>query len=345
MAMVPINTTLTPPLISLCIANYNGIAVLEDCISSILHQNIDIPIEIIIHDDASTDNSVAWLKEHYPEIDLLISAENVGFCVSNNRMVSHARGEFILLLNNDAALYSDALQTLLDAFYSQKYSILTLPQYDWVTGHLVDRGCLLDLFYNPIPNENPLHTNIAMTIGACMFMPRKLWNDLGGFPDWFGSLAEDLYLCCIARIKGHNIGVTQNSGYRHRQGISFGGNRVNSGKLQSTYRRRALSERNKTATLLICTPSLIAWPLLITHCAMLLIEGLLLTIIKNDATLWRLVYINTLKELKTNFSLWYKTRQLIQNNRKISTFSYLKWFSLIPRKLTLLKKYGIPDVK
>ncbi len=175
------------PVCSVCIANYNGTALLDDCLASVFAQDGGISIEVIVHDDASVDDSVAVLRAKYPQVEMLASRENVGFCIGNNRMVERARGEFILLLNNDAALYPDALVTLLTAARAQAPGgILTLPQYDWTTGALVDRGCLLDPFYNPIPNVDAKRTNIAMAIGACLRGFRALcgtnWADFQ--PGW-----------------------------------------------------------------------------------------------------------------------------------------------------------------
>ena len=250
------------PVCSVCIANYNGEQVLKDCIESVLAQEGGVPFEIIIHDDASTDDSCAWIKSEYPsdrfpQITLLESKDNVGFCVSNNRMVAEAQGEYILLLNNDAALAPDAISTLLAAAKAQpKQGILTLPQIDWQTDTLVDRGCLLDPFYNPVPNLDPTRTDVAMAIGACLWLPRNLWLALGGFPEWFESIAEDLMLCCQARLWGYPVQVAAKSYFRHRQGASFGGNRVDDNRLLTTYRRRRLSERNKTYVMIMCTPAL-----------------------------------------------------------------------------------------
>src|SRR5690606_15004053 len=137
----------------------------------------------------------------YPAVRLIESESNVGFCVANNRMAAAARGEYLLWLNNDAALARDALGTLpRSARACASPQVLTLPQYDWQTGELVDRGCLLDPFFNPLPNTDTSRANVAYVIGACLWIPRDLWNELGGFPEWMGSLAEDLYLCGIARL-------------------------------------------------------------------------------------------------------------------------------------------------
>lgn len=349
MAMVQLHPALnrpSAPLVSVCIANYNGMHVLSDCIKSVQTQLGTASVEIIIHDDASSDDSVAWIRQHHPHVELLASTENAGFCIANNRMVAHARGDYVLLLNNDAALFEDALTTLLTMACEQPTpSIISLPQYDWETGQLVDRGCLLDPFYNPVPNPTTTITEVAMVIGACLFIPRSLWNTLGGFPEWMGSLAEDMYLCCLARLRGHPVLVAANSGYRHRQGASFGGNRINAGKLQTTYLRRAMSERNKTAVLLICTPGPMVWPLLILHCFTLTFEGMALTLLKHDAKLWKQVYGNVITQLLHHRSAWHRQRQTVQNGRTATVFAYWRTFVCMPRKLAMLIRYGLPDVR
>ena len=60
------------PIVSICIANYNGDAVLEGCVSSVMAQITDFPVEILIHDDCSSDDSVAILKERYPSCTPLV---------------------------------------------------------------------------------------------------------------------------------------------------------------------------------------------------------------------------------------------------------------------------------
>lgn len=334
------------PAVSVCIANFNGERMLVDCIDSVLAQGCDGVIEIIVHDDASSDASIALLRARYPQVELLASGDNVGFCVGNNRMVAHARGEFVLLLNNDAALFPDALATLLDAARGQASpGILTLPQYDWDSGDLVDRGCLLDPFYNPVPNLDPDRTEVAMVIGACLWMPRGAWDALEGFPEWFGSLAEDMFLCCKARLQGMRVAALSNSGYRHRQGGTIGGNRPSAGRLQSTYRRRQLSERNKTHTLFMATPTPIMWPLLGLHLLLLAVEGGLLALIKRDSAVITQIYRPVFASLRWNFRLLMRKRRELQRVRTVALPGYLRCFRLAPRKLALWYRYGVPTIR
>lgn len=348
MGLVQHFPALTPPsapVCSVCIANYNGVALLADCLESVLAQLGGFSIEIIVHDDASTDGSVSWLRANYPQIELLASEQNTGFCVSNNRMVERARGKYVLLLNNDAALLPDALLSLLETASAQDApGILTLPQYDWTSGKLVDRGCGLDLFYNPVPNIDPTRHEVAMVIGACMFLPRELWIDLGGFPAWFGSIGEDLYLCCLARLRGFKVQAVAASGYRHRQGTSFGGNRAIAGEWSTTFRRRRLSERNKSYALVIFTPTLLLWPLLACHLASLLLEGVVLTLIHRDRRILLEIYVNTLTSLLDARKMLCARRTAVWKPAHVGSGAYLRAFSLVPRKLVMLARLGIPRI-
>jgi GT2 family glycosyltransferase len=333
------------PVCSICIANYNGAELLDDCLASVLAQQGGISIEIIVHDDASTDDSVALLRERYPRVELLVAEGNVGFCVSNNRMVERARGEYVLLLNNDAALHADAIVTLLAAARATTMpAILTIPQYDWTTNVLVDCGCLLDPFYNPVPNLDSAREGVAMAIGACMFLPRGVWNELGGFPDWIESIAEDMYLCCLARLRGYEVRALRHSGFRHRLGTSFGGARISGDKLNTTIRRRRLSERNKSFVLFLCTPTPAMWCLLAIHLASLLLEGLIIAAIRLNLRVFTEVYANVPRSLIGERRRLILLRKKIQRGRKVSVRFYFRAFTRLPYKLIMLFRFGIPRV-
>lgn len=335
----------TQPRVSVCIAHYKGTDILRDCLDSVLGQFCEFPIEVIVHDDASDPAALMMLERDYPMVRVIASDENVGFCRANNRMVDQAQGEYILLLNNDAALYQGALEALSIAADSSPESILSLPQYDWNTGELVDLGCLLDPFYNPVPNRNFARTEVAMVIGACLWIKKKVWLELGGFPEWMGSIGEDIYLCCLARLTGRTINVVPTSAYRHRQGYSFGGNKPNStGQLQTTYRRRRLSEINKTWVLVLMTPTALTWLLLGTHVAFLLLEGIILSILTGSFRTFTLIYWPTAKAVFSKPWSTIQKRREIQCRRSLSLQSFLSCFTATPRKAAMLFSYGIPAI-
>lgn len=338
--------TVTVPRVSVCIANYNGMAVIDACLRSVLEQDCGFPVEVIVHDDASTDGSAEHIRGSYPTVKLIEGQGNVGFCVSNNRMASVAQGEYLLLLNNDAELLPDALHTLMnEAEQSGQQTILSLPQYDAASGELIDIGSLFDPFLNPVPNLDPARKEVGMVIGACLWVPKVLWDELGGFPEWFGSIAEDMYLCCRARLVGCPVRALGTSGYRHWQGRSFGGNRVVENRLSSTFRRRALSERNKNYVMAICFPTLQLYGMFPLHCLLLFGEGMLLSLVKRDVRLWREVYWASLVSVwRQRKNLW-ALRHIVQAARKIGYARWLSVFLPLPQKLRLLLRHGLPEIR
>lgn len=340
---IPALNPAAEPFCSICIANYNGVGVLADCIDSILAQAGSISVEIIIHDDASSDGSAEWIKQRYPDVELLVSDKNVGFCIANNRMAKQARGKFLLLLNNDAALHEDALQAFLgEARRQSSRGIFTLPQYDWESGALVDRGCLLDPLNVPVPNLVPERSDIAFTIGACLWISSEDWQTLGGFPDWLESIGEDLYLCCAARLRGWQVRCLPTSGYRHRQGASFGGNRVGAGGIHTRYRRRYLSERNRLAVFIACTPTILIWPWLALQVMALLLEGGLLSLALRSTRPWQDIYVAALRDTWRSSKTIFSLRRSVQVNRACTLFNYLHVFTPWPRKLAVLLRSGLP---
>ncbi len=334
------------PVCSICIANFNGGEVLEACVESVLRQDFAQPVEILVHDDASTDGSADIVSKKYPRVHLIRSNTNVGFCVSNNRMAAQARGKFILLLNNDVELYQNALSTLYN--YSEKekvYGIIGLPQYNRQTGDLIDIGSLLDPFLNPIPNLDKFRSNVAMVIGACMWFPKQLWDELGGFPEWFESIAEDLYLCCLARLKGYPVIALPDSGFDHYVGGSFGGGKVGRGGLSTTYRRRALSERNKSYVMILCCPGSLAYILIPLHLLLLTMEGIILSVVKGDQRIWSDIYKSCLKAIWIRRQELSKLRREIQKKGTASSRSFFSVYSIVPHKLKMLMKHGLPVIR
>jgi GT2 family glycosyltransferase len=318
---------------------------IDDCLRSVQEQVGSIPLEILVHDDASCDGSAAYIRDHYPEVELIVSEHNVGFCIANNRMAAAAKGKYILLLNNDAALHRDALQTLLaDVERQDRPAILSLPQYDAATGELIDMGSLLDPFLNPVPNRDSGRSEVGMVMGSCLWIPKTLWEELDGFPIWFDSIAEDLYLCCRARLAGHSVRTLSCSGYRHWQGMSFSGKRVTSDYLSSTLRRRALSERNKSFVMVLTYPTPLLQTVLPIHFALLLVEGAVLTLLKRDGNLMLGIYWACLRGVWRERHRLLKLRRTIQSTRSVSLASWLSVFRAWPHKLTLLLKHGLPIV-
>lgn len=330
------------PVISVCVANYNGEEIIADCLESILRQKNAPAVEILVHDDASTDNSLQVI-EKYDSVRLIKSSDNVGFCISNNRMAAEARGQFILLLNNDAQLFDDALATLFEE--SCKHggeAVLGLPQYDFATRELVDYGLKLDYFASCVPIKQPSDGDVAMVIGACLWLSRDLWNRIGGFPEWFETNAEDAYLCCYARILGYRIYVPGRSGFLHMIGHTLGGGKSEAKKLTISVRRRYFSERNRLYVQWLFYP---LWVVPLTTAAnliVLVVEALVLSIANRRFSLIWDIYIKSQVGAFSRLGTVRAERRKAMRLRNISYSNFFKPFTLIPQKLRLLNTSGLP---
>jgi GT2 family glycosyltransferase len=330
------------PIISVCIANYNGEEIIADCIESILRQKNAPAFEILVHDDASTDNSLQVIKK-YESVRLIKSPDNVGFCISNNRMAAEARGEFILLLNNDAQLFEDALATLFEE--SCKHggkAVLGLPQYDFATRELVDYGLKLDYFASCVPIKQPSDGDVAMVIGACLWLSRELWNKIGGFPEWFETNAEDAYLCCYARLLGYKIYVPVESGFLHMVGHSLGGGKSEKNRLKISTRRRYFSERNRLLVQWIFYPSWLVPVTTIANFAALIVEAAVLSIVNRNASLISDIYIKSQVDAFSMIKTVTQARHAAMCAREVSFTTFFGRFTLIPQKLRLLLSAGLP---
>lgn len=330
---------------TICIANYNGIKFIDSCLSSIANQSINISHEIIIHDDASTDGSADYIYSNYPNVELIRSSKNVGFCISNNRMAKRAKGRYLLFLNNDATLFPNALETMYKYSLQYRNAIIGLPQYDANTNEFIDAGSSLDIFLNPIPNPLPeTPTSVGMIIGACLWIPKNTWNEIGEFPPLFNTLAEDMYLCCAARLKGHPSIALHESGFFHWVGKSIGGGKVQKNKLKTSLYRRSLSERNKTFVMITTYPTALLCLILPLHIVSLIFEGLLLSLIKMNPILLKEIYFHSIIEIWNERLNLLSMRKKTLDLKKISVFNYFSTFQLLPHKFRMLIKHGLPHI-
>ena len=112
--------------ISVVIINFNTFQLTCNCLKSVIEKTIDINYEIILVDNASTECDPNIFKELFPEVKLVKSDINLGFSKGNNLGISHAKGNYILLLNSDTILLNNAIKIAHDKIKSNvKIGVLT----------------------------------------------------------------------------------------------------------------------------------------------------------------------------------------------------------------------------
>ena len=100
------------PFVSVIIVNYNGSHLLKECLESLSRQTYT-DFEIIVVDNGSTDGSVELVKNHFPEVHILVNETNLGYGEGNNRGIMHSKGRYVVLLNNDTKVHHCWLEELI----------------------------------------------------------------------------------------------------------------------------------------------------------------------------------------------------------------------------------------
>ena len=194
--------------LSVVILNYNVRYFLEQCILSVQRAIGNIEAEIIVVDNASSDDSCAMVAEKFPNITLIANKDNVGFSKANNQAVAIAKGEFVCILNPDTAVAED---TFLKCFASAEM----IPNLGAMGIYLLDgTGCFLPESKRNLPTPKAsflkligktkkyyaVHVSeekegeVPVLVGAFMFLKRSVYNEVHGFDEDYFMYGEDIDL-------------------------------------------------------------------------------------------------------------------------------------------------------
>lgn len=203
-------------MISIVIPNYNGRRYLKKCIHSIQKEvislTIKIYIEIIIIDNASTDDTYEWIRENYPEIIFERLNQNYGFSYAVNEGIRLARGEYVLLLNNDTELESNFLEELLLVIESDKQVFSVCSQMiQYHNQDLIDDAGdeynLLGWAYKrgdgqAVDTYNKVEQVFSACAGAAIYR-KSVFEEIGYFDENFFAYMEDVDISYRALIHGY----------------------------------------------------------------------------------------------------------------------------------------------
>lgn len=244
------------PKVATVVLNYNGPHFLTEALDSLLAQTYKNHT-VYVADDASTDNSVEFIKKNHPQVKLLAYKQNRGTAGVSNYASKEIKEEFIHFVSNDMKFDKNCVSELVKTITSsEKIGLVTstLVKYKPVEGtatHLIDNaGINLDLFgfiyprlrdfdYKKIDKEE---REVFASVGGSFIIRNKLFAQLGGFDESFWSLSEDIDLCWRIRLLGYKIMVNEKSFLYHHISPTLG-------KLKMS-RTRYLSERNILTMLL-----------------------------------------------------------------------------------------------
>lgn len=201
------------------IVTYNGKQWYDACFGSL--RLSEIPLETVVIDNASSDDTVAYITQHYPEVTLIQSTTNLGFGQANNvgiRKAMENSADYVFLLNQDAWIYPDTIATLVTiAQNNTEYGILspvhltankTAIEKDllhWIADYKVTDSCMVsDLFCHQKLKDvyNTTYVN-----AAAWLLPKSTLETIGGFDPIFFHYGEDDNYMSRVLFHGFKIGI------------------------------------------------------------------------------------------------------------------------------------------
>lgn len=218
------------PLVSIIVLNFNAGDLLINCIESLLYTNYN-NYEIIVVDNASTDDSHKKCKERFDKIHLIENNENLGYCEGNNIGIRIAKGEFVVILNPDTIVTPNWLNELISAFYQFGDGIYQ-PKFLTTTAHdiLMSTGNMIQLFgfgYSRGKGEKDNgqfenHEVIGYASGTCLFTSMTIMKRLEMFDPFLFAYHDDLDLCWRAALQGISSHyIPKSIIYHPPEGFSF----------------------------------------------------------------------------------------------------------------------------
>lgn len=210
--MTESNLPVSDPTVSAVIVSHNSLRWLDACLESLLaqtHQNL----EIILVDNASADNSAAWVKEHFPGVQILPLEELHSLSHAINIGVQASSGDFFLLLNPDIVIEPDALEYLLKRIQDQPTcaAVAAKLKFLWAPGFLNGIGNRVGAFSWGTDNalghldlgQFDSWQQVPSVCFAAALISRRAWQTIGPLDEGFPLYYEDSEWSYRARLLGY----------------------------------------------------------------------------------------------------------------------------------------------
>jgi GT2 family glycosyltransferase len=207
------------------VVTYNGMKWIEECLSSLYESSL--PIDIIVIDNNSSDQTVSCIKSKFPDVILFEQKENLGFGKANNIGMTYAikqNADFVFLLNQDAFVNKNTIENLVRVAQNKpEYGVLSPIQLDY-SGKLLETYFFRFMaddnsrsFYSDFVLDNKLKDiyDINFIQAAAWLLPIDVIKKIGGFDPLFYHYGEDNNYCQRVLYHDMKIGVVPDSFIRH----------------------------------------------------------------------------------------------------------------------------------
>jgi len=222
--------------IAIVILNWNGKELLEQFLPSVV--SFSKEATIYVADNASTDNSISFVKDNYPEITIIQNEENGGYAKGYNDALSQIKADVFCLLNSDIEVTVNWLKPIITQFESDSDIAAIQPkildykdkskfEYAGAGGGFIDkygypycRGRVFDTIETDTNQYNDT-INIFWASGACFFIKSDVFHNLNRFDEDYFAHQEEIDLCWRIQNAGHKIKYVGTSTVYHVGGATL----------------------------------------------------------------------------------------------------------------------------
>ena len=216
-----------PPLVAIVILNWNGRHFLEKFLPSVVASAYE-NLSVIVADNASTDDSVSFLKKNYPSVRIIINSVNEGFAKGYNTALKQVSADYYVLLNSDVEVSKEWINPTISLMESDESIAACQPkilsfdhqhqfEYAGASGGWIDqlgypftRGRVFD----HCETDNGQYEDVSQIFwatGAAMFVRSSVFHDMEGFDEFFFAHQEEIDLCWRMQRAGYKIYVIPSS--------------------------------------------------------------------------------------------------------------------------------------
>jgi GT2 family glycosyltransferase len=222
--------------IAVVILNWNGTKLLEQFLPSVV--TFSTEADIYVADNASTDDSVAFVKANFPTVKIVVNESNFGFAQGYNEALKHIDAEIYALVNSDIEVTENWLKPIIETFGNEPKTAIIQPkildykrkeyfEYAGAAGGFMDKYgymfCRGRLF-ETLEKDNGQYDDtceIFWASGACFFIRSSVYKELKGFDADFFAHQEEIDLCWRVFNKGLDIKYNSKSVVYHVGGATL----------------------------------------------------------------------------------------------------------------------------
>ena len=316
--------------IAIVILNWNGRDLLEKFLPSVVTYSID-DADVYVADNNSSDESISFLKENYPQVKIIQNTTNGGYAKGYNDALQHIKADIYALVNSDIEVTKDWLKPIIKTFEDNQKTAIVQPklldyknrskfEYAGAAGGMVDfmgypfcRGRIFMELEEDLGQFNDVH-DIFWASGACFFIKSDIYHQLKGFDEHYFAHQEEIDLCWRVQNEGYNIQYVGASEVFH-----VGGATLRETNPHKTY----LNFRNSLFTIAKNVPKRFVFIVILLRLVLDGVAGIKFIVELRPIHTWAII--------KAHLSFYWNVRKMLSKRRALSykQTNYFYCFSIV----------------